>query len=117
MALSIDHSDVRAFFAYLRLRNLAQRTIGEYLWVLKDFFRFCPPDLTALQDVAFDHLRDYVADLQKRNLAAKTVSDRVIILKRFFGFLLSEGRVDSDPAQRLPVPKVGKRLPQSSDVR
>src|SRR5574341_332643 len=116
MALSTDHADVRAFFAYLRLKNLAQRTIGEYLWVLKDFFRFCPPDVITPQNVSFDHLRNYIAGLQGRNLAPKTVSDRVIILKRFFGFLLSEGRVSSDPAQRLPVPKVGKRLPKALTI-
>ncbi|MBM3129899.1 MAG: hypothetical protein FJ009_14910 [Chloroflexi bacterium] len=113
MSLSIEHTDARDFFAYLRLKNLSARTIIEYQWVLKDFFRFCPTDLTATQDVTFAHLRDYVAGLQERKLAAKTVSDRVIILKRFFGYLLTEGRLISDPAQRLPMPKVGKRLPKA----
>jgi site-specific recombinase XerD len=66
MTLSIEHMDVRDFLAFLRLKNLAARTIIEYQWVLKDFFRFCPPDLTAPEDVTFAHLRDYVAGLQAR---------------------------------------------------
>jgi integrase/recombinase XerD len=41
------------------------------------------------------------------------VSDRVIILKRFFGYLLVEGHLGSDPAQRLPMPKIGIRLPKA----
>ncbi len=113
MPLSSEHSDVRGFFDYLGLKNLSHRTIIEYRWVLKDLFRFVPPELATPQDVAFEHLRNYVANMQARKLAAKTVSDRVIIIKRFFGYLLAEGRVESDPAQRLPVPKVGKRLPRA----
>jgi integrase/recombinase XerD len=113
MPLSIEHHDVREFFAYLRLKNLSARTIIEYQWVLKDFFRFCPRDLTAPEDVTFEHLKKYIVSLQERKLAAKTVSDRVVILKRFFGYLLAEGGLLSDPAQRLPMPKVGKRLPKA----
>jgi len=113
MAISIEHPDARDFFDYLRLKNLSARTITEYQWVLKDFFRSCPPDLPAPQDVTIAQLRDYVAGLQTRKLGAKTVGDRVVILKRFFGYLLVEGRLTSDPAQRLPMPRVGKRLPKA----
>lgn len=113
MPLSTEHTDVRDFLVYLRLKNLAPRTINEYQWVLKDLFRHCPPDLTTPPEVTFTHLRDYVAGLQARGLAAKTVSDRVIVVKRFFGYLLAVGRLTSDPSQRLPIPKVGKRLPKA----
>jgi integrase/recombinase XerD len=69
--------------------------------------------LTSPRDTTFELLRDYIAALQTRRLASKTVCDRVIILKRFFGYLAAEGRLTQDPAQRLPLPKVGRRLPKA----
>ncbi len=104
--------DVKEFVSHLRLKNLSPRTIALYEWVLKDFFRSCP-ELSAPTDATFDHLRVYVAALQARGRAAKTVADRVTILKQFFGYLLMEGRVSTDPSLRLPMPKVGKRLPKA----
>ena len=113
VALLLEHSDVEDFVAYLRLKNLSERTIKEYAWVLDSFFRTCPTDIVSPRDLTFEHLRSYISGLQSRHLASKTVCDRVIILKRFFGYLAAEGRLLEDPAQRLPLPKVGKRLPKA----
>jgi site-specific recombinase XerD len=68
------------------------------------------------EQITPDHLRRYIAGLQARGLAAKTVSDRVTILKRFFAFLHAEGQIPEDPAARLPLPKVGKRLPKTLNI-
>ena len=103
MSLLIEHPDVCDFFAYLRLKNLSSRTIAEYKWLLNKFFNSCLSQVTMPADVTFEHLRNYIAGLQARRLSSKTVNDRVIILKRLFGYLLGEGRVASDPTQRLPI--------------
>lgn len=47
MALSVDHENVRGFFAFLQLKNHSPRTIAVYRWVLNDFFRSCPPQVCA----------------------------------------------------------------------
>jgi integrase/recombinase XerD len=39
-----------------------------------------------------------------------------LVIKRFFGFLLAEGYIEEDPSQRLPRPKVGKRLPKALTI-
>lgn len=113
MPINLNHPLVRDFFSFLRLKNVAPGTIGQYEWTLQDLFRFLPASLNALNDVTRAHLREYVADLQARRLAPKTVSDRVTILKRFFGYLHAEGRLAADPASRLPQPRMGKRLPKA----
>ncbi|MCJ7667468.1 MAG: tyrosine-type recombinase/integrase [Anaerolineae bacterium] len=51
-----------------------------------------------------------------RGVAAATVSNHVLVIKRFFGFLLAEGYIEEDPSQRLPRPKVGKRLPKALTI-
>lgn len=113
MSLSLDSPEAQEFIAFLRLRNVSPGTVAQYQWVLKDLFRAYPTDLDALQNVTGMHLREYVAGLQAKGLKPKTVSDRVTILKRFFGYLCAEGHLTSDPALRLPTPKVGKRLPKA----
>ncbi len=113
MSLSLEQIDVQGFLSHLQLKNLSPRTIALYRWVLKDFFRSCPPELSAPGQVTIEHLRDHIACLQARGMASKTVADRVTIFKRFFGYMALEGRIATDPTLRLPMPKVGKRLPKA----
>ena len=105
--------DVQDFISFLRLKNLSQRTIREYKWVLHDFLGFCSTEIQTPREATFDNLRDYIAGLQARRLSPKTIGDRVKILKQFFGYLCIEGRIPSDPAKMLPVSKAGMRLPKA----
>ena len=108
-----DHPQTKDFLAFLRLKNLSPKTIVQYRSVLGDLFRHVDPLPESPGNVTAAHLRAYVADLRERGLAAKTITDRVVIIRRFYSFLLVEGYTSSDPAQRLPIPKVGKRLPKA----
>lgn len=100
------------FVAFLRLKNLAPRSIGEYENILNNLLEHVGGDICA-EDVTSAQLRSYVAGLQERGLADKTVSNHVLVIKRFFGFLLTEGMITEDPSLRIPRPKVGKRLPKA----
>jgi integrase/recombinase XerD len=95
------------------LKNLSPRTIEEYEKVLGSLFKYVELGDSLPREITFPQLRRYVASMQQRGLAAKTVSNHVLVLKRFFGFLLVEGYIQEDPSQRLPRPKVGKRLPKA----
>jgi site-specific recombinase XerD len=100
MPILSDYKDVQDFISYLRLKNLSQRTIREYQWVLHDFLSFCSTEIQAPREATFDNLRDYIAGLQARRLSSKTIGDRVKILKQFFGYLYIEERIPSDPRKR-----------------
>jgi site-specific recombinase XerD len=109
----LEHPQVADFIAFLRLKNVSSGTIEQYRKVLRDLFRHLGCGIESPGQITTTQLRQYVANLQTRGLASKTINDRVTILKRFFGFLLVEGYSQEDPAQRLPTPKVGKRLPKA----
>lgn len=113
MPLSLENPDVQDFLAFLRLKNVSIGTLGQYEWTLQDLFKACDSDLRSLQDVTASHLRRYVAELQDKGLKPKTIGDRVTILKQFFGYLFAEGHLQADPAQRLPLPRMSKRLPKA----
>ena len=109
----MKYPEISDFIAYMRLKNLSPRTIEEYQKVLGSLFKHIKLGDSLPREITLPQLRDYVASMQQRGLAAKTVSNHVLIIKRFFGFLLVEGYIQKDPSQRLPRPKVGKRLPKA----
>ena len=112
----MKHPEVSDFIAHLRLKNLSPRTIEEYQKVLNSLFKYVKLGDSSPSKITTRQLRDYVANMQHKGLAAKTVSNHVLALKRFFGFLLTEGYIQEDPSQRLPRPKVGKRLPKGLTI-
>jgi integrase/recombinase XerD len=110
-----EHPEPADFLAYLRLKNLASRTIEEYEKILNNLFEYFGGGSSPTQVTTAD-LRRYVASLQKRGLADKTVSNHVLVIKRFFGFLLTEGYILEDPSLGIPRPQMGKRLPKALSV-
>ena len=113
MSLSISDPAVQDFGAFLHLKNVSAGTHFQYQWTLQDLFRSLPDSIRSFEKVTAEHLRDYLASLHAKRLKPKTVSDRVTILKHFFGYLFVEGHIPADPAQRLPLPKVGQRQPKA----
>lgn len=107
-----DHPQFKDFVAYLRLKNVSERTIEEYTKILRAIFNEIGLGKAAPGEVTTQQLREYFAAIKRKGLAPKTIADRVVVVKRFFGFLLQEGYITIDPSRGLPQPKVGQRLPK-----
>lgn len=56
-------------------------------------------------------LREFVYALKDLGLSAATIRRQVSAVRTYYGFLLSEGRVDADPSDRLEMPRRGRTLP------
>jgi site-specific recombinase XerD len=67
-------------------------------------------DVTTPAGITLDLLRAYMVDVQGRGLAAKTVHHHAAAAKTFCRWLAAEGLVTADPAERLPRPKVPKKV-------
>ena len=66
--------------------------------------------ITAAGGITLDLLRAYIVDVQGRGLAPKTIHHHAAAAKTFCKWLAAEGLVQSDPAERLPRPKVPKKV-------
>jgi len=99
------------FINYLRIeRGLADNTIQSYSRDLTKFFQFLHRiNLSPLQ-VTQDHLSDYLASLEGA-LSIRSAARNLSALKMFFRFLVTEGRVESNPVRLISTPKVPYRLP------
>ncbi len=67
-------------------------------------------DVTTVSGITLDLLRAYVADAQGRGLAPKTVLHYAASAKIFCRWLVAEKLLAENPAERLPRPKVPKKV-------
>lgn len=58
------------------------------------------------------HLSDFLLAEKKRGLSAASVKLEAVALRIFFRFLTARNRIPSDPAEKLPLPRLPHTLPQ-----
>jgi integrase/recombinase XerD len=102
LSLESGHS-ANTVEAYLRdLRRLGEFALGRGV---RD-----PDRLTRV------HLRDFVYLLKDLGLSAATIRRSVSAIRTYYGFLAGEGRVRTDPSDRLETPRRGRVLPDTLSV-
>lgn len=100
----------RDFLAFER--GLAARTIVAYERDLKGVLAFLGdrgkqrPGEVTLQD-----LREYLFHLKDRGLAPTSIRRTISSLRSYFTFLVQEGELEADPAEKLEAPRLGRKLP------
>ena len=99
------------FTHHLRVeRGLATNTIESYSRDLVRFFEFLenkniPPPSASQVD-----LMDYVSSLAGR-LSVRSIARNLSAVKMFYRFLVSDGKIEGNPARLLSAPKLPRRLP------
>ena len=101
------------FLESLRLKGLAENTALSYKRDLKKYFNYCEA-----HDIAWDEqyteavVRDFFMDLkQKENQKPATLARCKASLRSYFQYLHSQGVVEHNPIDQLPVPKVEQSEP------
>jgi len=68
--------------------------------------------ITSAGEVIPPLLSDFLISEKKRGLSATSIKLEAVALRIFFRFLTSRGRLHSDPAEKLPLPRLPQTLPQ-----
>jgi len=100
-----------SFYLDCEIRHLTPATLiwyRKYVGALLDWLE--AHDVTTAAGITLDSLRAYVAELQEKDLSPNTVHHHASAAKVFCGFLLAEGLIADNPAQRLKRPKVPKQV-------
>ena len=71
------------------------------------------PKVTAPKAVTLHHISDYLAFRKKGGLAAASIKLIVVAVKILFRFLHARHRIERDPAETLPLPRVERYLPET----
>lgn len=92
-------------------RRYSGHTIAAYLGDLQDFAGFAEMELDwRPQEVHFALVRGWVAHMSELGLAPKTIRRKVSALRGYFTWLERRGEVAVNPAEDVPLPKVGRVL-------
>lgn len=99
--------EVSSFLDYCRVeKGLASNTLDAYT-----------RDLTAFAGKAeripnLVELRQYLDSLYRAGLGSRSIARKLSVLRNFYRFLASEGRISTDPTERLTAPKQWQNLPK-----
>ena len=63
-------------------------------------------------EVTLTHLREFLSVEKKRGLSVTSIKLEAVALRIFFRFLTARGLIASDPAEKLPIPRIPGTLPQ-----
>jgi integrase/recombinase XerD len=88
--------------------------LAAYRTDLKQLHRFVrKANVQAWEDLTPEVLECFVEALQDREYRSSTVARKVATARSFLNFLFAEGVVTQELADRMHIPKVGKRLPRT----
>lgn len=96
-------------------RGAAQNTIEAYRRDLEHFNIFLKegsPSTKDLLEVTAQQVNAYLVALSREGREATTLSRRLSALRQFYQFLLSEGRVASNPTTTIDTPRHKRALPK-----
>ena len=106
--------EIGAFIAYLHnVKNTSENTEMSYTRDLEKVSHFLESrGIRETKDVKAQDLADYVKFLENSKFAAATVSRNIASLKAFYHYMVQEGMVEEDIADKLKAPKIEKKAPE-----
>ena len=109
---------LEGFRDYLSLEaGHSRNTVDAYLRDLRRMGEFAlARGVREPASVTRTHLRDFVYLLKDLGLSAATIRRSVSAIRTYYGFLAGEGRVRTDPSDRLETPRRGRILPETLTV-
>ena len=101
------------FINYIKAeKRYSPCTLKAYLSDLEEFERFLKDTYDCgLLEATTLYVRAYVVHLGELKFAGSSIHRKISSLKTFYKYALKNEKVAANPALRVPLPKIGKRLP------
>ncbi len=104
-------NDISDFIQFLRLNEgLSDNTLQAYQRDLKKFWTFIEP--IRLTQVERDQVEEFLFQWHEKQGSARSIARCLSTLKRFYQFMVSNKRMDQDPAGAVKAPKLIKKIPR-----
>lgn len=109
---------LRSFFDYLKFeKNYSSHTLDAYrrdIQQLQGFLAEKNKDLNQLGDIVLIHHKDirlWALTLVEQGQSPTTLKRKLSSARTFFHFVQKKGHIDHNPAEKIQLPKLEKRLP------
>ncbi len=100
---------MKKFNEYLRQKKLSPITVKDYQKGAEEFLKWVTDHHYAVENMRYSDLLYFIKHSQQEGNAY--IRHRLIIIRHYFNFLMSEGKLKSNPAQGLYIRGSAKRLP------
>lgn len=108
---------VAGYVRYLRLeKNLTPNTIEAYRKDVDKLVAYLASAGVPPAEATLAHLENFAAGLRDIGLGARSQARVLSGVRSFYGYLMAEDILESSPAELLPSPKLGVRLPEVLSV-
>lgn len=111
-----DESDAGHTGAFLQHlegeRRMSPYTVRNYRQALQDFQRYLAPDGLTPEAADQRALRSYIIDAQRAGTGRRTLHLRMSALRAFYQYLLKNGKLETNPATGVSVPRFRRPLPR-----
>ncbi len=104
---------LQQFLTYIQIeRGYTQNTVNAYRCDLKQFQQFVRSrQVEQWKQLTPDILQRFTAWLRERSYRKTTITRKVAVVRSFLSFLFSEGMLERELVEWLPIPRIGQRLP------
>jgi len=116
-------NDIEHFLNYLKVeRGFSPNTLDAYRNDLYQMVEYVERDaryrsvIPSWQNFGKHGLASYMVDLKSRGYAVTTLARKVAATKSFFNFMVADGKLSENPAEKVTSPKVGKSLPDAITI-
>lgn len=105
--------EITAFISYLHdIKKTSDNTEMSYRRDLEKMYHFMlQKGISGVTAMTSEDLASYIKYLEDNHFAAATISRNVASIKAFYHFLIQEGIVSKDAAEKLKSPKIEKKMP------
>lgn len=107
--------NIELFLNYLKYeKRYSIHTITAYENDLGQFVLFTKKLVEGfcVEKVDYHQIRQWIVSLMNGGISAKSVNRKIAALKSFYRFLLREGVIEKNPTEKVPIPKMAKKLPE-----
>jgi integrase/recombinase XerD len=110
---------IKGFENYLRLeKSMSEHTIDSYLddvGKLETFYKTLYPGQPPLNST-LKQLQHFIAYINQLEVSPRTQARIISGTKAFFKYLVMDGAMESNPAELLEAPRIGRKLPEILSV-
>ncbi|HOK40002.1 MAG TPA: tyrosine recombinase [bacterium] len=103
------------FNRYLKIeKNASEHTILNYNLDLTEFWNFLEANynIKKTDEINYKMIRNYLGELKSQNKKSSTISRKLSTIKSYMKFLLREGIIKINEADKITYPKRDKNLPK-----
>ncbi|MEO0091681.1 MAG: site-specific tyrosine recombinase XerD [candidate division WOR-3 bacterium] len=99
------------FANYLMVeRSISKQSATYYTTDVRQFLQFLRQSIS-IDKIKESDIQNYIAVLHELRLTSASIARKITSLKMFFRFLVSEGKINSDPSEYIELPKIKRKLP------